>query len=471
MTEATVGSDLMAKAASRKSRRRRVEHRRKVLYAVAAAGLFLVTVLGGILFVATRPVVLRIAVESASENARIVEGIARVLTRERSPVRLSLTLVDQGQAEALLKGGGADLATVRSDTMSTDSLAIAALRKSALFIWTAQLPGQKTARITEWKNLTDSRIALLNGSAADLALLKVVLSSEGVPPNKVEIVPIASVDAMAGDRGINVFATVGATKSKAVAEGFRSFSRFRDAPAFLGLETADAIVLSKPRLEALEMPKSAFGSNPALPSAPTSVIAVSDLIVGSKATSEQAAASLSRELFAHRQAISRETPDGASIDKPNTEKDAAIPAHPGVAAYIDGTERTFFERYGDYFWGGILVLSALGSFGAGLRAFLYPDQQENVSALRDRVMDLAANIRGSADEDMMQIETEIDRIVRETLDKYEEGVVEEGALTALGIAVDQFRSAAASRTTGKRRSVTKRPSGGLGKKDNSGSVP
>lgn len=458
MTEATVGSKLMTiKAASRKSRRRRVEHRRKVLYSLAAAGLFLATTLGGILFVTARPVVLRIAVESASEDARIVEGIARVLMRERSPVRLSLILVDQGQAEALLKGGGVDLATVRSDTMSADSLAIAALRKSALFIWTAHLPSQKTTRITEWKNLAGSKIAMLNGSPADLALLNVVLSSEGVPPNKIEIVPIGSVDAMPSDKGINVFATVGAIKSKAIAEGFRSFSRFREAPAFLGLETAEAIVLSQPRLEALEIPRSAFGSNPALPPEPTSVIAVSDLIVGSKATSEQAAASLARELFAHRQTILREIPDGASIEKPNTEKDAAIPAHPGVAAYIDGTERTFLERYGDYFWGGILVLSALGSLGAGLRAFLYPDQQETVSALRDRVMDLTARIRESADEDMLPIETEIDRIVRETLDKYEEGVVEEGALTALSIAVDQFRSAAASRNTSNRRSVSKRP--------------
>ena len=116
-----------------------------------------------------------------------------------------------------------------------------------------------------------------------------------------------------------------------------------------------------------------------------------------------------------------------------------------MAAYIDGTERTFLERYGDYFWGGILVLSALGSFGVGVRAFLYPDEQESVSALRDRVLDLAANIRDSPDEDLGQIEKEIDHIVRETLDKYEEGVIEEGALTALGIAVEQFRSAAARR--------------------------
>ena len=59
---------------------------------------------------------------------------------------------------------------------------------------------------------------------------------------------------------------------------------------------------------------------------------------------------------------------------------------------------------------------------------------------------------------MVQIENEVDHIIRETLDKYDQGVIEEGALTALGIAIEQFRSVAASRNFNKRRSVTKRTS-------------
>ena len=53
---------------------------------------------------------------------------------------------------------------------------------------------------------------------------------------------------------------------------------------------------------------------------------------------------------------------------------------------------------------------------------------------------------------MVQIENEVDHIIRETLDKYDHGVIEEGALTALGIAIEQFRSVAASRNFNKRRS-------------------
>lgn len=323
-----------------------------------------------------------------------------------------------------------------------------------LFVWTTHTPGQKTARTTEWKNLAESRIAFLNGSPADVALLNVILTSEGVPLNKVEIVPISTMDAMAGDKNFNVFAAVGPIKT--IAEELRSFSRRREAPNFLGLETADAIVLRQPKTETLEIPKSAFASGPPSPPETLNAIAVSELIVASKAISEQTAAAFARELFNHRRTILREVSDSASIEKPNVEKDAAIPAHPGVAAYIDGTERTFLERYGDYFWGVILLLSALGSFGVGLRAFLYPDEQENVSALRDKVLDLTARVRDSEDEDLAKIEQEVDNIVRETLDKYEQGAVEEGALAALGIAIDRFRSATASRSVSQRRSTTKR---------------
>lgn len=65
---------------------------------------------------------LRIAVAHASEDARIVEAIARVFARERSSVRLAVSVVDQGQAAAFLSRGSPDLATVRSDVVSADLL-------------------------------------------------------------------------------------------------------------------------------------------------------------------------------------------------------------------------------------------------------------------------------------------------------------------------------------------------------------
>ncbi len=66
----------------------------------------------------------------------------------------------------------------------------------------------------------------------------------------------------------------------------------------------------------------------------------------------------------------------AKIEKPDTDKDAALPAHPGAAAYIDGTERTFMDNYSDYIWGAVLLFSVLGSAGAWLRHYFKRDERK-----------------------------------------------------------------------------------------------
>ena len=66
---------------------------------------------------------------------------------------------------------------------------------------------------------------------------------------------------------------------------------------------------------------------------------------------------------------------GCSSKEAPANKDASVPVHAGAAAYIDGTERTFVEKYSDYFWGGLLVFSGLGSAGAWFRAFFRRDEK------------------------------------------------------------------------------------------------
>ena len=48
-------------------------------------------------------------------------------------------------------------------------------------------------------------------------------------------------------------------------------------------------------------------------------------------------------------------------------------------------------------------------------------------------------------EDLDQMQTEADEIMRDTLRCYDHGAIEEGALTAFNIALDQFHAAVADR--------------------------
>src|SRR5438034_6057457 len=89
----------------------------------------------------------------------------------------------------------------------------------------------------------------------------------------------------------------------------------------------------------------------------------------------------------------RELPSAGKIEKPDTDKDAALPAHAGAAAFIDGTERTFLERYSDYFWAAILVLSGLGSIGAWLRHYWKRNDREQYTLHRDSLLDLISKAR------------------------------------------------------------------------------
>src|SRR5437879_9990490 len=102
-----------------------------------------------------------------------------------------------------------------------------------------------------------------------------------------------------------------------------------------------------------------------------------------------------------------EFPLAAKIETPDTDKDAAIPVHPGAAAFVDGEEKTFLDRYSDYIWWGLMALSAMGSAGAWFAGYLKKDERSNNSSLRERLLEMIARARrsDSAEElDQMQAE-------------------------------------------------------------------
>ena len=141
-----------------------------------------------------------------------------------------------------------------------------------------------------------------------------------------------------------------------------------------------------------------------------------------------------------------EFPQAVKIETPDTNKDAVIPVHPGAAAFIDGEEKTFLDRYSDYIWWVLMGLSAMGSLGAWFASALKKDERNSNSSLRDRLLGMLARARQSdSTEELDQMQAEADDILRETLQCFEHGAIEEGTLTAFNIALEQFHNAVADR--------------------------
>jgi len=144
--------------------------------------------------------------------------------------------------------------------------------------------------------------------------------------------------------------------------------------------------------------------------------------------------------------VMAEFPMAAKIETPDTDKDAAIPVHPGAAAFVDGEEKTFLDRYGDYIWWALMGLSAMGSAGAWFAGYLKRDQRNTNSTLRDRLLDMLSAARQSdSTEELDRMQSEADSILRDTLQCFEHGAINEGALTAFNIALQQFHNAVADR--------------------------
>ena len=139
-------------------------------------------------------------------------------------------------------------------------------------------------------------------------------------------------------------------------------------------------------------------------------------IVARKGLSETTVAAFTRQLFSIRQALKNEFPLAAKIETPDTDKDATIPAHPGAAAFVDGEEKTFLDRYSDFIWWGLMALSAMGSVGAWFASYLKKDERSNNSSLRERLLEMIAAARKSdSTEELDQMQAEADTILRDTL--------------------------------------------------------
>jgi len=176
-------------------------------------------------------------------------------------------------------------------------------------------------------------------------------------------------------------------------------------------------------------------------------IGFSHHIVARKSLSDLTVAALARQLFAVRQSVMAELPQASRIETPDTDKDAGLPAHPGAAAYVDGEERTFLDRYSDYIWGAIMLMSALGSAGAWFAGRWRRDERVG-SPLRERLMAMLSLARvAPSNEDLNALQAEADDILRVALDAFERGAIAESGLTAFDIAITQFHNAVADRRT------------------------
>ena len=282
----------------------------------------------------------------------------------------------------------------------------------------------------------------------NVELLKTILSGSGVTPDKVAVTQFSvnQLDKLASDTMIDAAMAVGPLDSKITSEAISVTITNKGEPKFLAIEASEAVAMKHPRYASEEIPLGVFNSSPARPDDKVETMSVDHLIVARKSLSEATVAAFARQLFAIRQSLARQTAGVAHLQKPDTDKDAELPVHRGAAAFIDGNERTFLDKYSDYFWFALLGLSGLGSAIAWLRHFLNRDEREGTTLHRTQIMAMVPEVRAAktADE-LFAMQKKVDGIILETVRCYDDGALDEGDLTTFGLVLELFHHAVAER--------------------------
>jgi TRAP transporter TAXI family solute receptor len=449
MTDGSASAEKPAPASPRQAKQRPT-------FVMLAGVLAIIGALAAGYYFAMRPVTLRIAVGPAnSDDLKVVQALTQAFNNQQhSQVRLRPIQSDGAAASANLLGESkADLAIIRGDLeVPKNAQAVATLRKNVVVLWVPRAQkakGKKAApKITKIAQLAGRRVGVVGRTPANVNLLKVILEQYGVDPAKVEIIQFPANEAADAIRNqkADAYLAAGPVNSKITADAIAASTRDGGTPKFLAIDLADAIAQNHPAYEASEIPAGTFGGAPDKPEEEVKTISFSHHIVARKGISESTIAAFTRQLFAIRQNLKTEFPLAAKIETPDTDKDATIPVHPGAAAFVDGEEKTFLDRYSDFIWWGLMGLSAMGSAGAWFAGYLKKDERSLNTTQRDRLLDMLTAARSSDSMDELdRMQSEADAILRDTLICFERGAIEDGTLTAFNIAIEQFHNAVADR--------------------------
>jgi TRAP transporter TAXI family solute receptor len=427
--------------------------KRRLMFVLIAGALAIIGTLMAGYYFAVRPVTLRIAVGPAnSDDLKVVQALAQAFNnQQQTQVKLRPVQTEGATASAqTLADGKADLAIIRGDLeVPKNAQAVATLRKNVVVMWVPPAKGKvrKSARITKIAQLAGRKIGVVGRTPANVNLLKLILTQYGVDPMKVEIVQFPANEAAEAIKNLkaDAYLAVGPANSKITIDAITASVRDGGEPSFLAIDASEAIAQNHPAYEAAEIPAGSLGSADR-PDDEVKTISFSHHIVARKGLSDSTVAAFTRQLFAIRQSLKTDFPLAAKIETPDTDKDATIPVHPGAAAFVDGEEKTFLDRYSDYIWWSLMAFSAMGSAGAWFAGYLKQDERNTNTSQRERLLEMLKAARQSDSiEELDQMQAEADDILRHTLDCFEHGAIEEGTLTAFNIALEQLHNAVADR--------------------------
>ena len=305
----------------------------------------------------------------------------------------------------------------------------------------------KFGKVTD---LAGKRVGVVSGNEATTGLLELVLSHYGVPRDKVTISSIDPRDIPAAIRNhqVDVLFVAAAATSPAISSVIAAATVNGAAPNFIEIDQADGIAKRNPAFDSIDIDAGTFGGTPPTPDDSLKTLSFAQYLVARKSDSDSVIATLAKTIYSSRQALAAAVPGEIKIEAPSTDKDADAVVHPGALTYLNDSQQSFFDIYGNEIFYGMLIFPVFGSALAGMASYLRRDTRTRRLRLLQRVLDLVRKAHGAQNlEALEQLRVEADNLVIAIVHQGEREEFDETVRMSFAFALDQLRFAIAARRT------------------------
>jgi len=398
----------------------------------------------------------RLRVAAVPADAKFVDALSEQIAQGRHNLHLKLVpAADPQQAADAIKDGKADLAILPSPADDALKAPVVAILRQNVMALIVPAPasgkkGKKSAKIEKIEQLAGRRVGIVSGNEASPALLRAVLDHYGVPAAKVtlsEIDPKKVAEAIKNNQ-VDVLFVAGPATGAAISDTVKAASRNGDAPGFVAIEQADGIAKRNPAFDSIDIDAGTFGGTPPTPDDSLKSLSFAEYLVARKSDSDSVIASLAKTIYSSRQALAAAMPGEIKIEAPSTDKDADVVVHPGALAYLNDSQQSFFDRYGDDIFYGMLIFPVFGSALAGMASYLRRDTRTRRLRLLQRVLDLVRKAHAAQTlQALEQLQVEADNLVIAIVHQGEREEFDETVRMSFAFALDQLRFAIAGRRT------------------------
>jgi len=303
----------------------------------------------------------------------------------------------------------------------------------------------KFGKVTQ---LSGKRIGIVGGSQATRGLLELVLSHYGVALGTVtlsDIAPDKIADAIKDNR-LDALFVAGAATGRAISDAVAAATVDGKPPSFIEIDQADGIAKRHPAFDSIDIDAGTFGGNPPSPDDSLKSLSFAEYLVARKTFSEAAIGTLAKVIYSSRQALAAAAPGDIKIAAPSTDKDADVAVHAGALAYLSDSQQSFFDKYGDDIFYGMLIFPVFGSAIAGVASYLRRDSRTRRLRLLQRVLDLVRKAHAApTPEAIDQIQVEADHLVIAIIHQGEHEEFDETVRMSFAFALDHLRFALAAR--------------------------